>query len=103
MPTASNCSAPRRVSGRDIALSGGLTATEFLLPQGSQPVELAADQHGNFWFTEFGSDKIGWMSPDHTFVECQIPTPGAHPFAIAAGPDHNMWFTEGNPDQPQDS
>jgi streptogramin lyase len=100
MPTASNCSAPHRVSVRDVALSGGLTATEFVLPQGSQPVELAADQHGNFWFTEFGSDKIGWLSPDHTFVECHIPTPGAHPFAIAAGPDRNMWFTEGNPDQP---
>jgi streptogramin lyase len=103
MPTASNCSAPRRVPVRDVGLPGGLTATEFVLPHGSQPVELAADRDGNFWFTEFGTDKIGWMSPDHTFVECQVPTPAAHPFAITVGPDGNMWFTEGNPDRPSAS
>src|SRR4029077_10927901 len=50
---------------------------------------------GNLWFTEYGGNKIGRISPAGAMLaEFPIPTPGSAPNGITAGPDGNLWFVE---------
>jgi streptogramin lyase len=72
--------------------------TEFPLPPGSNPGGIAAGPDGNLWFTDYGTNKIGRISPDGTITGFYLPTGKIPPAwnVITAGPDGNLWFTEGN-------
>jgi virginiamycin B lyase len=64
--------------------------TEYSIPEGSEPQEIAAAPNGNLWF---GLDSfIGEITPSGSFSEFAV-TNG--PEGITAGPDGNVWFAEG--------
>jgi streptogramin lyase len=47
----------------------------------------------NIWFTDYGNDKIGRLSPSGVATEFALP-PGAVPDAMASGPDGNLWIAD---------
>lgn len=69
--------------------------TEYSLPAGSKPVEIARGPDGNMWFTDGGTNTIGRITMDGTVTEFGLGiTPKAQLVGIAAGPEGNLWFTE---------
>jgi streptogramin lyase len=71
--------------------------TEFTagITSGSIPEGIAAGPDGNLWFTEFGGNRIGRITPAGVVTEFSAGiTSGSSPAGIAAGPDGNLWFTE---------
>jgi streptogramin lyase len=65
---------------------------------------------GNMWFTEFGADRIGRITPEGVITEFSIgitPPSGpaaqdfrdAAPHSIVMGADKNLWFTEQTADR----
>src|SRR6266849_152887 len=78
-----------------LAVAGKIT--EFPIPtSGSEPMGITRGPDGNFWFVEFGTDKIGRITPRGTITEFPFPTgdSGLWLVGITAGPDGNLWFTE---------
>jgi streptogramin lyase len=72
-----------------------VTITEYTTPTGSGPHGMVVGPDGNMWFTEFGSGKIGVMSPSGTLLhEYSLPSASSNPNDIIIGPDGNLWFTE---------
>jgi streptogramin lyase len=74
--------------------------TEFRIPsfqQSSFPdgaiTALTTGPDGNVWFTRL-LNQVGRVTPDGSFAEFLVPTPGGNPQDITAGPDGNLWFTE---------
>jgi len=58
----------------------------------------AAGECQAIWFTEQGTNKIGFTTPDGaTRQEFSLPTANSFPYSIVAGPDGNVWFTENTP------
>lgn len=83
----------------------GSSMTEFGIPtagglsgQGPQYGGLGAvitsGPDGNLWFTEWGGNKIGRITPRGSVTEFSLPTLNSQPASITAGPDGNLWFTE---------
>ncbi len=69
--------------------------TEFPTPTSlSFPKFITAGPDGNLWFTEYGGNKLGCITPGGTITEFPLPTSKSYPVGIAAGPDGNLWFTE---------
>ena len=73
--------------------------TYFPIPtRHSHPQYIAADPHGNLWFTEsdyhYLQEKIGRITPDGAITEFQVPSLHSEPVGITAGSDGNLWFTE---------
>lgn len=64
------------------------TITEFSLPSGSHPVNIAPGP-GGMWFTQ-EEPRIGRITPDGQVSEFPIDRPA---WGIVAGPDGNLWFT----------
>ena len=101
-----------------IAVSAGALSAqsfaEFKIPtDNSQPSSLALGPDGNLWFTEYGSNKIGRITPAGVITEFAVPYSAAEappslpkgfpfpipdnysgPIYIYEGPDGAMWFTE---------
>jgi streptogramin lyase len=61
---------------------------------GASPYDIVAGPDGNLWFTDFGANKIGRITPTGSVSEYSIPTPSSGPQGITLGPDGNLWFTE---------
>jgi streptogramin lyase len=78
--------------------------TEFPVPTGSEPLDLAIGNDGKLYFTEWESSNIGRMlitasggnSPGYVDGQFSTPTGNANPNGIVLGPDCNIWFTETN-------
>lgn len=71
--------------------------TQYNLPAShSGPFGVAMNpQHNVLWFTEPGSNAIGYMNLlNYTVGQFTIPTHHANPEGITAGPGNGMWFTE---------
>jgi len=82
-----------------LLLSAGLpaqTLTEFALPEGARPTEIAVGPDGNLWFGDasYPGSRIGRMTPagDVTLFLSGVRA-GFSLVDIAAGPDGNVWFT----------
>ena len=59
--------------------------TEFpLATAGSLPGDIARGSDGNLWFTEFGSDRIGRITPAGVITDFALAA-GSGPTGIAAG------------------
>ena len=73
---------------------------EYELPQGSRPLNIAVDDTGRAWFTEFGRSRIGRIDGStgvlHQFV---ISTTDVGPWDLGLAPDGSVWFTERNADR----
>ena len=67
------------------------TITEFSIPSGNSPFDLAAGPDGNLWFTEAQGNRVGRITPQGVITEFTIPTAGSFPGGITAGPDGNLW------------
>ncbi|WP_442968078.1 Vgb family protein, partial [Rhabdothermincola sp.] len=58
----------------------------------ADPQDITVGPDGNLWFTNWGSNSIGRVTP--AGVVSIFTDPGIDgPFRIAAGPDGNVWFT----------
>jgi virginiamycin B lyase len=49
----------------------------------------------NVWFTDYGNEKIGYVSKAGVATEFAMP-PKIQPDYMAVGPDGNFWVTDGN-------
>jgi streptogramin lyase len=68
--------------------------TEFPVPTAaSSPTDIVRAADGNFWFTEFGADRVGRITPAGVVTEFVLPA-GRGPLGIAAGPDGLIYFAE---------
>ncbi len=79
------------------ASAATVAATEFSagITARAQPVAIAAGPDGSMWFTEYGLDRIGRITPSGVVTQYRAGiTRGADPYEITAGPDGNLWFTE---------
>src|SRR5437588_12529612 len=75
------------------------TITDFKIPTANgQPSEIAFGPDGSLWFTEFGGNKIGRITPKGVITEFPLPA-AATPDHIAAGPDGNLRVTDSNDNQ----
>jgi uncharacterized repeat protein (TIGR01451 family) len=74
----------------------GSVAEQVLPTVGSLPTEIVQGPDGNLWFTEFGANQIGRLTPSGVLTEFPIPSPQSGPYGITPGPDGNLWFTEFN-------
>src|ERR1700751_5989400 len=70
----------------------GATAEYGLPTSEAQPTGMAPGPDGNLWFSEFGTAKIGRITPSGLISEFETPTPESGPSRITLGPDGNMWF-----------
>jgi probable HAF family extracellular repeat protein len=90
---ANGCSA----TSAGLVVTGGAAITEFAIPSGGDPLDLAIGPDGNVWFTEYFAGRIGRITPTGVITEFAVPNcSGCRPSGIVRGPDGNMWFTEFN-------
>jgi len=70
------------------------TFKEFLIPTpNSRPLDIAVDNEGYVWFTEFGADRIGKLNPwDGRFAEYLV-SEGSRPWGIVVDSKGLIWFT----------
>jgi len=69
------------------------TITEFNLPQGSEPFEIA-EYNGYLWFTARRGDWIGRLEISTTNIVSFALTANSQPWSIDIGSDGSIWFTE---------
>lgn len=80
-----------------ITQSGAVT--EYPIPSGNVPSDIAVGSSGTLWFTEGNAfihragKPIGKITVDGSITEYRGPAHGQL-FAIAKGPGGNMWFTD---------
>ncbi len=74
------------------ALAAAQPVTEFPIPSGGSPFDLALGPDGNLWFTEAQGNRVARVTPGGAITEFPIPTAGSFPGGITAGPDGNLWF-----------
>lgn len=81
------------------AATGAPTIIEYSIPTPfSEPYGITAGPDGNLWFTEYGTSKIGKITPAGVVTEYTL-TPTAVPTGITLGPDGNLWFAESQDDK----
>ena len=68
----------------------------YALPKGARPSGMARGPDGNIWFTDWGGNTIGRMTPSGAVRQFQLPRRNSQPQGITVGPDGRMWFTEGS-------
>ena len=83
--------------GLDSGAAQAQVVTEFSegITPASGLIGITPGPAGNLWFTEFGANQVGRITPLGSVTEFGTGiTAGAQPFGITAGPDGNLWFTE---------
>src|SRR5438128_4725018 len=68
--------------------------TEYTLAANSHPQGTTLGPHGNVWYVDNGSNKVGKITSSGTTTEYSFPLGGAGGWAIASGSDGNLWVTE---------
>src|SRR5690349_13421968 len=69
--------------------------TEFPLPAGSGPHDVASAPNGGVWFTAQAAGALGHLDPGSGHVE-EIPLgSGSAPHGVIVGPDGAPWITDG--------
>jgi streptogramin lyase len=66
---------------------------EYSLPSESKPAGLTLGPEGDLWFTEYGTSKIGKITPTGSVTEYALPG-GSGPEGITVGPERNIWFVD---------
>jgi RHS repeat-associated protein len=106
MPSSSNVGATLYVNVTATNASGSVTVssaktpavlddetTEYSLPAGSEPNYIVLGPEQNMWFTDWGTSKVGKITPSGAITEYSLPA-GSTPPGIALGPENIFWFTE---------
>ena len=70
----------------------------------SAPNELALDEHGNIWFTEFNADSLGRLDPrtgliHHYPLSTKRSVQTLYPYGVTVDPHGIVWFTESGTNQ----
>src|SRR5258708_5096888 len=69
--------------------------TEYLIQAiNTQPYTITTGSDGNLWFTGYGANMIGRITPAGTITGFPLPNDDSEPYGITTGPDSNLWFTE---------
>jgi streptogramin lyase len=64
-------------------------------PNPPDPRGITAGPDGNLWFVEFGTDRVGRITPAGAITEFSAGIrKNSQPVSITSGPDGNIWFTE---------
>lgn len=71
-------------AGPPTQFSSGITPDSY-------PDAITAGPDGNLWFTEYGSGRIGRITPSGVVTEFPV---GPVSNSIAVGPDGNLWFPD---------
>jgi len=58
------------------------------------PFDIVMGSDANMWFTEFGTNNIGRVTPSGVVTEFPLSELGALPEDIVAGPNGQLWFVE---------
>lgn len=82
---------------------GTVTASRTVQVEANQTVQgtpfgITTGSDGNLWFTNFGTNKIGKITPSGATTEYALPR-GSLPMGMALGPDGNVWFTDFSSDK----
>jgi streptogramin lyase len=67
--------------------------TEYALPEGQKPYDIAQGPEGDLWETNPGANTIDQVTLAGKVTEHGLPS-GSYPFGITRGPDGNLWFTD---------
>jgi virginiamycin B lyase len=89
-------------SGRDLtgstqaaAHAAGLQVTEYAVPPGTHPHDVAPAPDGTVWYTAQHTGKLGRLDPK-TGQTTEIPLgAGSAPHGVIVGPDGAPWVTDG--------
>ncbi|MGE3819974.1 MAG: DUF4214 domain-containing protein [Isosphaeraceae bacterium] len=74
--------------------NNNFVTTEYALAAGSQPLDIVKGPDGAFWFTQFGTSKIGRIDPvTRAITEYATPTANSGPWGITSGNGY-LYFTE---------
>lgn len=71
------------------------TVTEFPVPAGSRPHDVAPAPDGTVWYTGQLSGELGLLDPETGEIERVPLGPGSRPHGVIVGPDGNAWVTDG--------
>jgi streptogramin lyase len=84
--------------GRIDPATGGMT--EFPLPAGDRPGDIALGPDGNVWFIHYApaTFTIDRITPSGNITAFPFPA-GGSPGSLAAGPDGTFWMTEADPNK----
>lgn len=69
--------------------------TEFDVPAGTRPHDVAPAADGGVWFTAQGSGQLGHLDPASGRVELIDLGDGSAPHGVIVGPDGAPWITDG--------
>ena len=71
-----------------------LEITEYPVPAGSRPHDVAPAVDGGVWYTAQGSGELGWLDPE-TGETRHVPLgAGSRPHGVIVGPDGAPWITD---------
>jgi len=71
------------------------TVTEFAVPPGSAPHDVAPARDGGVWCAAQRSGMLGWLDPKTGSTKSIPLGRGAAPHGVIVGPDGNPWLTDG--------
>jgi streptogramin lyase len=61
-------------------------------PKGHNSISITAGPDGAMWFTEFGGNRIGRITPAGTITEYTPPAGAQGPYGITQGPGGTLWY-----------
>jgi YD repeat-containing protein len=81
--------------GSVVASTGAaeVTASEYKLPEKSEPAYITTGADKKLWFTDYGTSKIGTSTTTGAVTEYSLPA-GSKPVGIAEGPSEEIWFAD---------
>jgi virginiamycin B lyase len=89
---------PPASSEGEEAAPGGLVFTEYPVPPGSHPHDVAPAPDGTVWYTAQASGELGRLDPVTGETHGIALGPGSAPHGVVVGPDGAAWITDGGLD-----
>ncbi len=74
--------------------AGALTLTEYPVPPGSHPHDVAPAPDGSVWYTAQASGELGRLDPVTGETHHIALGPGSAPHGVIVGPDGAAWITD---------
>jgi len=74
--------------------AGALTITEYPVPPGSHPHDVAPAPDGSVWYTAQASGELGRLDPATGDTQHIALGPGSAPHGVIVGPDGAAWITD---------